>query len=442
VSAHEGVSSKRKNSNPRPDFFGKGEWILVFWTVAARLGLMLVWPARAFSCDLKDWRIIAAGMLMGANPYSQHYGPLLNWPPMWMECLYFLGRISDRFNWDFLTCVRVLLVIGDAILVLSVYRVLRILKLERRGFWGLMLGVCINPFLILLTVQQGNFDVFPAIGIVWFTYFLIRFDGSEEPIDWLCAAGSLGLAGFAKTFPLVLLPLVISSSRRLTWKVRVLGGLLCVGPALLSVAPLYVLYPDEITQHVIFYRGTPGAMGMSGLLQIVAGLAVYSRLYTIGLFLVMGLLTIALCCGRLPSHSNWVLLAAVLLMGVFLFGPGYCPQYWLWVTPLLVVAFAQQERLFRIFLAATAALVVATSVLTLGYNSDLGSFMVKAFPGDFNLKLEQVFSNSSHDLILLSLPMSAIVLIFWIYCVGILVGRFREAASRPGSSRCECGSDG
>src|SRR5208282_2665150 len=100
---------------------------------------------------------------------------------------------------------------------------------------------------------------------------LIRFRRGGDPIDWLLAAAWLGLGGFAKTFPLVLMPLLIGDARRLNLKTLGLGVAFCFGPAALSLAPLYALNPHDITEGVIMYRGTAGNVGAGALIQLLAG---------------------------------------------------------------------------------------------------------------------------------------------------------------------------
>lgn len=114
-------------------------------------------------------------------------------------------------------------------------------------------------------------------------------------------------------------------------------------------------------------------------------------------------------------------MAMLLLMGVFLFGSGYCPQYWLWIVPLLVVAWVQQGKTYRIALAPFAAIVLLATVLTFGYDRYLGSFIVKAFGSAMNQQLEGMFSDTMHTLILISLPMTAASLIFWFYNCAVIV---------------------
>ncbi len=402
----------------------RARWILAACAVLARAAVMSVWPERAFSCDLKDWRIIAGAMIVGLNPYDQHYGPLLNWPPMWLEVLYFLGKFSDRFDVSFFGCVRVLLTGCDAILVLSTFALLRLLKGKHDFFWVIFWGICVNPYLILLTIQQGNFDVIPTIGIVWFIYFLIRFQRNGEAVDWLYSAGVLGLSVFAKTFPLVLLPLLAGSAQKLNWKVRWLGGALCFGPTILSLAPMYVLYSADIAHNVLFYRGVPGFVGVSGLLMFVGWFPAVSRytpFFTGGLIVAMVFTTTALRRRPLGAESDVVLLASIILVGVFEFGTGYCPQYWMWSAPLLLVSYVYQPRVFRILAVITGVILVLSGTLGFAFDKDIGAFLDGAWTGFAGSKFNSWFNEQPRYKAAIYLPLSVSTLTLWVYSVWLVV---------------------
>ncbi|MGA3067907.1 MAG: hypothetical protein ABSF29_13775 [Tepidisphaeraceae bacterium] len=394
----------------------RAAWALSAWAVAARLLCLCIWPMQAYSCDLKDWRIIAGAMLVGINPYVKYQ--LLNWPPMWMEILFVLGRISDRFDWQMLTCIRVLLVAADVALVLSTWSLARLLNARDRAFTTLLWGLCLNPLLILLTVQQGNFDVIPTILILWFLQSLIRFRRAADPVDWLLAAAFLGLGGFAKTFPLVLTPLLIGEARHLNFKTLSLGLALCFGPAAFSLAPLFVLSPHPVIEFVILYRGTPGNVGVGSLIQWLAGIhavPLYYPYFTAGLLAAMAYIALRIWRKPLPDDSALVLLAALILIAIFEFGAGYCPQYWMWVAPLLCICFIQQSPAFRRVLIAASLIIVLTNILIFAYDRDLGCFVGLWSNGPFNRRLFDLFCDTQHALILISLPMTAATLILWLY---------------------------
>ena len=129
-------------------------WIAVAIAIAVRVVLIFAWPSQSFSCDLAAWKTVAASALVGVNTYDKTV--VLNWPPLWMEILFVLGKLANRFDWDFFTSIRLFLTAADAILVLSTYALLDVLQIRTDKFRLVLLGICLNPLLILLTIQQGN----------------------------------------------------------------------------------------------------------------------------------------------------------------------------------------------------------------------------------------------------------------------------------------------
>jgi hypothetical protein len=397
-------------------------------TVAIRLFVLAIWPHHAYSCDLRDWQIVGGGLLVGINPYVGYR--LLNWPPMWMEVLFVLSRLCDLFDWWIINAIRLLLIACDALMILTLWRLLGLLNARDRAFKPILWGLVLNPFMILLTIQQGNFDVIPEIMILWFLFWLIRFRRSQNSMDWLMAALFLGLGGFAKTFPLALSPLLIGESRKLDVKTRLLGIGLCFAPAPLSLAPLYVISPGEIYAKVISYRGTQGNVGVSGILQYFDGIRAlkwYAPYFTAATLVVLILITLRLWWRPMRKDGNLVLLSALMLLGLFEFGTGYCPQYWMWVAPLLCIAYIQNGRAFKIVAAATAIVVAVIQILVFAYNRDLGFFASYMLPGPFTDRMGHLFTDISPHLTYIGLPITVMTLLLWIAGVTSLLSHDTES---------------
>ena len=409
----------------------RAAWGLAACAVAARILCLCLWPAQAYSVDLKDWRIIAGSMLVGINPLTiDRLYQLLNWPPMWMEILSGLARISDRFDWPLMNCIRILLIAADVVLILSTWQLLRLLNVRDRAFRPVLWGLCLNPLMILLTIQQGNFDVIPTILILWFLQSLIRFRRVGDPIDWLLAAAWLGLGGFDGGDPELGLTL-IGEARQLNFKTLALGAALCAGPVVLSLLPLYALYPQAITNGVLFYRGTQGNLGVIGLIQLFGGIAVvprYRPIFTGILLIAMTVITVQLRRKPIRRDGDLVLLCALILIGLFEFGSGYCPQYWMWAAPLLCICYTQETIAFRRVLIAAGLIIVATNILVFAYNTDLGRFVIWWSPSPFNQHLSDYFTDGTHDLILLSLPMTVATLVLWLHGLRRLVANWTAPA--------------
>ncbi|MGD0390795.1 MAG: hypothetical protein ABSC42_17765 [Tepidisphaeraceae bacterium] len=208
---------------------------------AARLAWLAILPAGAVSLDLLTWKWVAIDLLNNINPYSAPPG--IYHPPFWTEVLFALANLSRGTGIDFIRSVKLVLIAGDLSLLAATYLLLRTLRPGSSCTRLLAIGYCLNPLLILLTAQHGNFDALLMIWVVLFHYFLLRFRNSSDAVDWLLSAGCLGIAVYVKQFPLVLWPLLVPGARQLDWRSRLAGPLLVIAPALISLAPLFVLAP-------------------------------------------------------------------------------------------------------------------------------------------------------------------------------------------------------
>src|SRR5208337_1475415 len=92
----------------------------------------------------------------------------LNYPPFWMVVLFLLAKLSSLHGTDFVLAVRLVLIIGDLALLAATFLLLRTLQPGARHTRVILVGYCLNPLLILLTVQHGNFD---ALCMIWVVLF-------------------------------------------------------------------------------------------------------------------------------------------------------------------------------------------------------------------------------------------------------------------------------
>jgi hypothetical protein len=408
-------------TNTSPPKVSRAAWALAAIALAARFICIVLWPADWYSIDCRNWQIIAGALLVGINPYKGN--SLLNWPPMWMEVLFIFAHISDRLGWQFLSCLRSFLTLCDGVLIISTCVLAQRLSPTRKVFAPVLIGICLNPFLILLTIQQGNFDVIPTILILWFLISLIRFRRGGQSVDWLIAALWLGLGAFAKTFPLVLLPMLFAESRRLGWKTRLLGAALCLVPSAISLAPLYALTPRDVTSGVLLYRGTPGTMGVSGILLLTGGrpaLIAYAPIFTAILAILLIALTLLLWFRPPRREADLVLLAALMLMAVFIFGPGNSLQYWYWVAPLLVIVYLESDCIFSRIILISAIVVTATALVAFAYTDVLGAIVYKMNSGGLNTHLHDWFNHES-NMSRFCLPLTAMSFLLWIFGVRSII---------------------
>ncbi|MGD0462333.1 MAG: hypothetical protein ABSB74_07570 [Tepidisphaeraceae bacterium] len=402
--------------------------LLLAIAAVTRFGWLCALPAKAISVDLNDWRRVAQGLAMGMDPYAR--GHLLNWPPFWMEVIYLCMRFSARFGWDFIFCIRCVLIAADLGVLAASFLLLRMLG----SGYGLLLllGYCLNPLLTLLTVQHGNFDAFAELWILLLLIFLLRFRRGRKEIDFLLAAACLGMGGFTKTFPLMLWPLLAPAARQVSAPARWLACGLVVGPIALAIAPLYVVAPEHVFHDVISYRGVGGSFGVLGLLNVIhlePDAAVYSGIFTCVFLAGLAALAIRLWREDLPGDDDVVLLTAVILLASFVLGPGYGPQYWFWVTPLLLVCYRQYRRL-RIVLLVAAVIIVATNIFEYAVLRSLGQFWLAGHPSEGLERYSEKLLFSDPDLARLCLPMTLASLFLLAACAAVLARRMGPARSR------------
>jgi hypothetical protein len=355
--------------------------------LAARVLFLLFMPPSALSEDMQHWSEVAAVLENGGNPYN--LTPHLNWPPLWMQLVFLLSKLSGWTGVPFHRCVQGFLILVDCLVIAAACRLCVRLGRERGVSRIVIGGLCLNPIPVLLTCQHGNFDALVGLLVLLFNLALLAHARSDEAVDWLWACLFLGLGALAKTVTLALAPLLLSGARRLSGHHVRLGALLCIGPAALGMSILYALGPREITEHVLSYRSYGGWFGFSGLLGAWSPL--YVRLSPI---LILAALVLA---GRFVWRTprleprQQVLLCALCLMVLPALGPGYAPQYVAWFLPLLVCSYAVDgSASWRRLLLASYAVAAATYLFEYAFFESHGSFLVRIHPTrellDFSLR--------------------------------------------------------
>jgi hypothetical protein len=354
------------------------------------LVLSVSWVARAafvaafgavYSFDVDYWRVVLERLDDGRNPYETG---LLNWPPLWLVLVVGIDAGADEVGISFLSALRIFLVAVESAVVVALYVVLVAAGAPRSAVRrALLVGIALNPVAILLVCQHGNSDVLVGLFVVLALGSLLAFERSRDVALWLAAALFVGLGVLAKSVPLVLAPLLAAGSRLRSRVGTVLGWTLVVGPAALGVAVVLALAPGEVYRYVIRYRSLSGGFGLSGLRDVVAP----------GLASAHGWLFLAAVAGTLvwlwrrlaprppaPPQTTF-LLAALLLMVIPVFGPGYGPQYAYWYLPALVGTYVLLDDGWRRLLLVAYVIAAATYVFDYAFVDFLGQNLQALAPG-------------------------------------------------------------
>ena len=363
-------------------------WVLAGITAAIRLAIDVTLPERVLSEDFKLWRMVTGILLSGGNPYVRDpnatTGPLLFYPPLWMQVLYVLGTLSNWTHISLAHLIQFVLAGIDVAIVILAYLFMRALGAGSRAFWFALIGIAINPISILLACVHGNFDSLVGLLVLATAFALVAWSRGGVPSMWLLACLTLGLGILAKTVPIILAPLLLLRSRETDWADRVLGAALVVGPTLLGVSVLYVLSPSNVVADIFQYRSAAGWFGVSGLLNIVGGSQAvkgYGAVYPVIALAVVVAATVAIARARVVVTDLTIILGcALLLMWIPPLGSGYGPQYAGWFLPICVVLFAITRGPLRASLAVLAGVALVTYIAEYGFIPTQGAFFSLVAP--------------------------------------------------------------
>jgi hypothetical protein len=349
---------------------------VVVAALASRALFIAVVPMGAVSADLSiNWTAVARLLDEGQNPYNGT--DFLNWPPLWMQLIYLLHRISELSSVPWFMTVKLFTAALDvAGLVLTLQLLVRD---DKRSLQAVLCAWAINPSAVLVSCQHCNFDGLVAIWCVLATASLVRFERSQAVVDWLLACLFIGLGVLTKTVPVLLTPLLLGSARPLDMKVRAFGATLAFGPVALGISIIYVLGPEHISTKVLGYRSAAGWYGVTGVLywldaQSIAALyAKASQLLLLLGSVWIGLLAWRGCLGR----SGLILSIGWLLLIIPTLGPGYGPQYVAWSLPFLALAVPLVTGTSRIALVLQLAVTAVTLIVEYGLFPSHGALWLR-----------------------------------------------------------------
>jgi len=364
-------------SNPKSGFNLSDILIVLFVAWAARAIFIWLLPTGIRSFDTLSWERQAELLKEGVNPY--HANTLFNWPPFWMQTVFVISKIADFLNVPFFHVLQVCLILFESALIIQVMRLIQMLAPAAKVRWIVIIGIALNPIAILLVCQHCNFDVIMALWVSLAAASLLRYNVSNDPMDWLCACLFLGLGILTKTVPLVLIPLLAGGFRKATGVGRLLGAALVLGPVTLGISIIYVLAPADVLHNVLGYRaeslyfGFPGLLHWLGAEKSVAGARMAFYILGIG---IMALTWRHLWARHSFGNRETILYIALVLMAIPALGPGFGSQYFYWFLPFLVVSYACFAGRWRALLIGFGLISAITFIIEYGLNPAYGSSFI------------------------------------------------------------------
>jgi hypothetical protein len=116
-------------------------------------GAFVWFKGSARSVDLEAWKSAGDLLAHGRNPYAEP--GFFVWPPLWVQILWVLQKVSTRTGLSLIWIVPIFLVVVETVLIIALVYLLRYL-----GYAGrrrlVLLGIALNPVCIILVCQHGN----------------------------------------------------------------------------------------------------------------------------------------------------------------------------------------------------------------------------------------------------------------------------------------------
>jgi hypothetical protein len=335
----------------------------LLWLVLAGVGirLALAFNTYGFEFDMDSFVQLREqldrdvwGAYGGLNvPLDLHsFDTQYRWPypPGFMPWVGFSGAAAD-LGFAFDGVVQVPAIVADAALALICFDFLK-----RRGrtpeeclFGGAV--IVFAPPLLLTSGYHGQIDsaaFLPVAIAVWLWSRDDIWTGRGDLARPLAVGALIGLGASIKLVPLILLaaffPFVARSPRRALALI-----VPAIGIPLLMFVP-FVLADAEGVRRAVGYSGTPGASGLSMLLQ--PGIVEYRLSDSLGavefngasefFYDRGGLMALVALAGAslllLVKRPEPVLGALLLIVTMYVFAPNNYPHYVAWCLPFLVMA--------------------------------------------------------------------------------------------------------
>jgi hypothetical protein len=401
---------------------------LVASTFIIRMLTIMVLPLGAYSLDLRHYLEVQEILDRAGNPYVDT--SYLNYGPLWVQVLWVLRRMSDFSGIPREIMIKLFNVLADTVSAALIYSIgCRVLE-AKRVFWLVFFGFVVNPVLLTLTCLHGSFDSL-VMALLLATVDLL-FRGTYHQAGqnyWFGSCLVLGYGIIAKTVPVLAFPLLLTEWVKKRWSELLLGAAIFLTPIMVGFSTLYALFPVDVKLKVFNYTSVPGYFGFTGIFRLVglgegwdADYAGVFKCVLLLVFLIEVFFTVVV--DRNSSTRPPVELLVLNFLFLVVFGPGFGPQYLLWICPLVLVQLllgANDKSSSKYRLGAYFFYVVASFTVPFEYLRSSSLAGALATPPNAVLGYQQVQANST----ILRLPLFLSMLYLFRLQLVLVVRLFR-----------------
>lgn len=273
--------------------------------------------------DVYGWYLCGKIMASGGNPYD--IPVFMVWPPVWPVFVLFAYLTSDTLGLPFPFTVKLLPIAADIILTTVLLSAATRFGL-RRYFTAAVYAF--NPVAIYTSAIHGNFDAIPAL---FCTLAIISASRMEADPNGVRAGTWLGIGAAFKTFPLLILPALMSAAN--PFRRRLTIAAVAVGIFLAALLLPWPLIGSAAIAGILRYRGFHGWWGITAI-EFLTGQSLPGITRSLIFYGAMGAAALLLLMKRAPPPLG----ALFLLLTFYLATPGFGLQYLLWIVPIAIIA--------------------------------------------------------------------------------------------------------
>lgn len=317
-----------------PRWSGRPWSVVLLATLLARLLPMLFLPVGA-GYDIESFHLVGEALLSGEDVYTSaaiHRHPYLPLQMYLIGLALFLAQLTPL---PFVVWVKMPPLLADVAITALIYRAGYRQSQSARTATLAALLYALNPISVLVSAYHGQFDAIPVLLLLlaWYYWHFGR--------RCLPSAIALGFAVLSKTWPIVLLPIVLIRLRPAKQLVLYTAVTLLV-PISFTVAYIIAFRPEltPMLGRALTHTGPDGYWGLSALLAVGGKFSDdFQRLYETMVAFRRWLLAAAGLLALWFTRKQAALDAlTTVLLCVFAVSSGMGIQWLLWLVPFAILA--------------------------------------------------------------------------------------------------------
>ena len=326
-------------SSTKQTFFGRKALetrpylLVILVALFVRLIPTIVLPVGA-GYDIESFRLVGAALLNGEDVYTSAAVGRHPYLPMQMYWIGLAFYLHLKTAVPFVVLIKLLPVLVDVGITAVIFQTCQ--RWQKSNLEAAVWALCfaLNPIAILVSAYHGQFDSVPVL-LLLLAWYWAEFGQRNAQ-----SAAALGFAILNKTWPIVMLPIILI--RKLNWKNWVIYSGFALGiPILFTAAYVWLLEtdPEPMLQRALTHTGPNGYWGISAILallkkQIAAFEPIYDTLVAWRRWLILAAGLFTLWWTRketIPAALTTIILA------VFTVSSGMGIQWLLWVVPFAIL---------------------------------------------------------------------------------------------------------